>query len=345
MNLNFRSSLRGAGYAAFAGILCSLWLVASPAAKASDLTIRMAWYMPPHTAVAEQGNEIAQNIKSMSHGAITVQTYPSGSLLNESSIGQGIANNTANMGIWGMHWWSNKAPALEWDTIPFLVTDAHSLLKALHGKLGDDVNKILNHLGVEVIGWGFYGYAKSYVNTKHPIKRPSDLKGLKMRSEGRLSSHFLKSQGATPVAMDSSEVYTAMQRGALNGATSGLSSIISRKWYEVGKYITAIHYVPLVYPVQVNRSWWQGLTAKQRQTISKAVAATEGDDVSRIEKEFNHDIKLAKQHGDQVYRPSKADLKQWKQATRPLAEKNYLQHTGKQGQQILNDVKAAKSGG
>jgi TRAP-type C4-dicarboxylate transport system substrate-binding protein len=223
----------------------------STSAHASDLTVRLAWYMPPHTATDMQGVAIAKQIKALSHGKITVQTYPSGSLLKESNMAQGLANNTANMGIMAMHWWAKYEPALEWDTIPFLADDAGTLLKALHGKLGQDVNAHMMKHGVKIVGWGFYGYAESYVNTKHTIKTPSDLKGLKMRSEGKLSAKFLAAQGATPVAVDSSEVYTALQRGSLDGAVSGLSSIVSRKWFEVGHYITAIHYVPLIYPVQV----------------------------------------------------------------------------------------------
>ncbi len=307
-------------------------------ASAQDLTIRFAWYMPPHTATDMQGNAIAKNIQKMSDGKITVQTYPSGSLLNESNMGQGIANNTTNMGILGMHWWGNQEPALEWDTIPFLVTDAGDLLKLLHGSLGKDVNKILNKHNIEVVGWGFYGYAKSYINTKHAIKVPGDLNGLRLRSEGKLSAHFIKQQGATPVAMDSSEVYTALQRGTLDGAISGLSSFVSRKWYEVAKYMTAIHYVPLVYPIQANRDWWQGLTQEQRDIITKAIAKTEQANVQEIEKEFKRDIQTAQKAGDHVLQPSSDELKQWKEATFPLAKKNYLAQAGKQGQQILNDV-------
>ena len=319
----------------------AICLLGATTARASDLTVRLAWYMPPHTATAEQGQAFAKAISTMSGGKIKVETYPSGSLLKESNIAQGLTNNTANMAIFGMHWWAKYEPALEWDTIPFLANDADTLLKALHGKLGQDVNAHLNKHGVQVIGWGFYGYAESYVNTKHTLKVPGDLKGLKMRSEGKLSAKFLASQGATPVAVDSSEVYTALQRGSLDGAVSGLSSIVSRKWYEVGHYITAIHYVPLVYPVQVNLKWWKGLTQAQRDVISKAAVSTEEQAVANIEKEFNDDIALAKKHGNEVYRPSQAELKQWEDSAGALARKDYVAAVGGSGQQILDDVKAS----
>jgi TRAP-type C4-dicarboxylate transport system substrate-binding protein len=326
---------------AIAGAALMVWGVGVVPAKAADLTIRFAWYMPPNTATANQGNTVAKEIESLSHGKIRVETYPSGSLLKESNMAEGIANNTASMGIFAMHWWSKVEPSLEWDTIPFLVDDANALLTMLHGKLGEDVNKTLNKHGVQIIGWGFYGYAKSYINTKHPIKLPADLKDLRMRSEGKLSALFLKSQGATPVAVDSSEVYTALQRGTLDGGVSGLSSIVSRKWFEVGKYITAIHYVPLVYPIQANLQWWKGLTQEQRDIISKAASISEKLAAADIEREFNHDIDIARKNGNEVYRPTAAELQQWKEIAGSLAEKNYIAQAGEQGKQILDDVKAA----
>ena len=324
-----------------AGAALLVWGAGVIPARAQDLTIRMAWYMPPHTATANQGNTVAKQIESLSHGKIHVETYPSGSLLKESNIAEGVTNNTANMGIFAMHWWSKEEPSLEWDTIPFLIDDASDLLKALHGKLGEDVNKVLNKHGVVIIGWGFYGYAESYINTKHPIKLPSDLKGLRMRSEGKLSALFLKAHGATPVAVDSSEVYTAMQRGSLDGGVSGLSTIISRKWYEVGKHITAIHYVPLVYPIQANLQWWKGLTPQQRAVISKAVANTEKQAVDDIEKEFKKDIRIARQHGNQIYELTPAEMTQWKAVAEPLAEKDYLAESGATGKKIIAELKAA----
>ena len=326
-----------------AALAVAAMLLGAQSASAADLTIRLAWYMPPNTAVADQSQEIADKIESMSNGDIKVQTFPSGSLLKESNIGQGVANNTANMIISGMHWWSNQAPALQWDTIPFLVDDASDLLTKLHGPLGQDINRELNRFGTEIIGWSFYGYALSYINDKHPVKVPLDLKGLKMRSEGKLSAIFLKSQGATPVAMDSSEVYTAIQRGTLDGGVSGLSSIVSRKWYEVGKNVTAIRYAPLVYPIQVNRQWWMGLAAEQRNTIQQAVASTESDAVNEIESEFKHDIALMKKSGNQVYRPSDKELTVWQQATEAQARKNYLEDAGDKGQKFLHDVDASSN--
>jgi TRAP-type C4-dicarboxylate transport system substrate-binding protein len=113
---------------------------------------------------------------------------------------------------------------------------------------------------------------------------------------------------------------------------------VSRKWYEVAKYVTPIHYVPLVYPVQVNKQWWQGLTQDQRDLIKKAVASTEGDAVASIEKEFKDDIALLKKHGNKVHQPTDKELSKWKKATEKRARKNYLDQAGDTGKKILHDL-------
>jgi TRAP-type C4-dicarboxylate transport system substrate-binding protein len=98
-----------------------------------------------------------------------------------------------------------------------------------------------------------------------------------------------------------------------------------------------------VYPVQANLKWWESLTASQRRTISKAIAATEGMAVADIEKEYKEDIKIAREHGNEVYIPSAMDLAQWKSLAGTMAEKNYLKQTGAVGKQLLSDIKAAVS--
>jgi len=294
--------------------------------------------MPPHTAISDDANEIATQIEKLSNGKIKVLTYPSGSLLTETSTNNGLSNNTVNMALGGMRWWSSKIPALDWGTIPFMVNDAKDMVKALRGPAGTDINAQLNKFGVEMIGVTFYGYIKSFINTKRAIKSPSDLKGLTLRSEGKLAAMFLQSQGATPVAMDSSEVYTALQRGTLDGAMSGVTTFISRKWVEPAKYITAIRYVPQAYLVQVNKKWWEGLQSSQRKIIREAVAKVEVSAADRIDNDFDVAIANAKKAGAHVYVLKGTAREQWKAAAQPMAKKNFLESAGPLGQKLLDDI-------
>ena len=56
------------------GAIVMFWGTAAAPAIAQTLTVRFAWYMPPNTATARQGNTVAKEIETLSHGKIHVQT-------------------------------------------------------------------------------------------------------------------------------------------------------------------------------------------------------------------------------------------------------------------------------
>lgn len=71
-------------------------------------------------------------------------------------------------------------------------------------------------------------------NSKHPIEKPEDLKGLKMRIPGGdFFSAFYTAFGASPQAMSWSEVFTALQQGTIDGHDNSLSTINSANVQEV----------------------------------------------------------------------------------------------------------------
>jgi len=304
------------------------------AAQAAALDVRFSWYLPNTSSTGKEGFNVAKRIEKLSKGKINVKTYPAGSLLQEYQSAEGVQNNTANFVILGMHWWGGKIPALEWDTVPFLTNNVDILLKAFHGPLGEYINKLVEPHGVKFVGWSFYGYAFDYINTEHPIKVPTDFNGLRMRSQGSLSAMFLKQQGATTVGMDSGEVYTSLQRGAIDGAGSGVSDFVSRKWYEVAKYVTAIKYVPIVYPIMTNLKWWNGLTEEQRSIMTQAMRSAEADNLKGIEDEYTRVLATMREHGNEVYEPKGEEIKAWKKSYKPLLDE-YLRISGEEGKHII----------
>lgn len=306
-------------------------------ASAADLTVRFAWYMPAGTATDDQGNEIAKKIQEYSKGTIDVKTYPAGSLLTEKNMGDGIRNQTAQMGILGMHWWSNVEPSLQWDNIPFFLTDPDVGLKALHGTVGADIKKILARHNIAIVGWGYYGYGTSFINNKHAVRTPQDLSGLAMRGDGPLTSAFIQKFGGNPVALSSNEVYTALQRGTINGAASGLPSFVTRRWIEVAKHVTALQDLVFVYPIQANLAWWNSLTTDQRSVISKAVADTEEDNVKAIKAAWDKDLASLKAAGGDIVKPEGKELQAWKDGS-AFAKDWYIEHSGDDGKKFVADM-------
>lgn len=319
--------------------------VAAAANTPAKLHLTFAWYLPNTEPSAQQDIQAAKNIEADSNGAITVTTYPAGSLYTEGQMAEAIQNNSVNIGVVGLHWWGSQDPALAFDQIPFLfpggVDELHTLI---HGQLGQDVNTVLETHGVIVIGWGYYGYDGDIVNSKHAIANPSDLKGLKLRADGALPSHLFQMNGATPVSMSSNEVYTALQRGTIDGAISGMGSIVARKWYEVAKYVTAMKSGITLYPIYANLRWWNGLTADQRQVIQKAVGDTEQMNIQAVKDEYSNDVAAVQKAGDTLTAIEGSTRDAWIKADAPLKDV-YLSMAGSEGKMFLQDIANAANNG
>src|SRR3546814_12761518 len=83
-------------------------------------------------------------------------------------------------------------------------------------------------------------------NSKHPIRKPEDLKGLKIRVVGSpLFNDTFTALGANPTQMSWADAKPALTTGAVDGPENPLSIFPIAKVYEVGqKHLTPWHFTP-----------------------------------------------------------------------------------------------------
>lgn len=74
------------------------------------------------------------------------------------------------------------------------------------------------------------------IGTRKPVARFTDLKGMKIRSEGLVENEITKAAGAHPLTMPYGEVFTALQQGILDGYWLPPSPTYLARVYEVSKY-------------------------------------------------------------------------------------------------------------
>lgn len=80
---------------------------------------------------------------------------------------------------------------------------------------------------------------RNYANSKHPIKTPADLKGLKMRTvEDHVQMEQVKLHGGSPTPIPFMEVYTSLQTGVVDGTLNSISDLTNAKLNEKAKYMT-----------------------------------------------------------------------------------------------------------
>jgi len=133
---------------------------------------------------------------------------------------------------------NNIVPETLVPSLPFIFRDVTHMRKVLDGPIGDEILKALEAHGF--IGLAFYDAgARSFYNTKKPIRTPADMKGMKIRvQQSDLFVGMLQALGANATPMPYGEVYTALKTGLVDGAENNWPSYDTARHFEVAKYYT-----------------------------------------------------------------------------------------------------------
>jgi len=99
-------------------------------------------------------------------------------------------------------------------------------------------------------------------NNKKQVKNMEDLKGMKLATGQDIGLDTLEALGATPTYIASGEMYTALERGLVDGLATNWEKAFVFKEYEVTKYRTGgINMWVNVMPMYMNKSAWNELPA------------------------------------------------------------------------------------
>src|SRR5436853_1969637 len=123
--------------------------------------------------------------------------------------------------------------------LPFLFRNTAHMQKVIDGPIGQELlDKVTANEKAGLVGlcWMDAG-ARSFYNTKHPVKSIADLKGLKVRVIGNpMFVDMANALGANGVAMGYDQVFSALQTGVIDGAENNPPSFVFDNHYQVAKY-------------------------------------------------------------------------------------------------------------
>ncbi|GEM_PF-194171 len=270
---------------------------AKPAAGAgttggATMTIKFNHVVTRDTPKGRAADRFAELVKQNSNGRITVQVFPNSELYKDGEEIEALQQNAIQFIAPGTDKFGVLVPQWEATALPYLfLSDAagkkfiepgNPVAKELNEKLRD---KGMLGLGVWLNGW------KHFTDSKRPLIKPDDFKGLKFRTSGKPDEAFVKALGGSAQVMAFSEVFGALQQGVVDGQYNSWSNIYTQKFHEVQKYGTISRGGALLtYGVATNAKWWDGLDADTRKILTEAM-----DQATK----FNNQI--ADQDNDQAF--------------------------------------------
>ena len=298
------------------------------------VTLKMATALPSSHPLVKAMDVLKDKANEKSKGSVTIQIYPAGQLYNDKNMNDAIISGGIDMGLNTVGRWATIVPAMDIFDVPFIFPSYEKVDKAIDSGLGEKLGNELMKKGVRPLIWADYGFVQ-YANNKKLVKTPAEFDGLKIRGYSKYSAETIKAMGASSVTMGSSEVYMGIQRGTIDGQTSGTTAMRDRKMYEVHKYLTVTNHASPEFIVAINEKSYSKLNANQKKALD--AAAIEVRDMIRANAQAEDLKALAdlKAKGMEVYEVPENELQAWRDATKPVWDL-FIKENGKFGQELID---------
>ena len=190
---------------------------------------------------AEKFNEL---LKEKTDGDMSVRIFPNAQLTGGDQMKQAemVGRGALDFVVTSAINVTPLVPEMAVFSLPYLYSDYQDVDATTSGKPGARMEDIMVKHGIIVLAWGENGF-REVTNNVHPIKKPADLEGLKMRVAGPMYIDVMNALGANPQQMQWTETFSALQQGVVDGQENPIGAvIIPQRVYEVQKYLTTWHY-------------------------------------------------------------------------------------------------------
>ena len=299
------------------------------AVAASSDKIKFGHVAPPFHGQSKGVDAFAAYVKEKTNGRIDIATFPLGQLGGERSMAEQVQAGTLQMATITTAVLQNFVPQAAMLDMPFIFPDR----KTAYATLDDPEfqKKFFSYFpkkGFVAIGWNENEF-RDFTNNKRPVRKPEDIKGLKVRvMNSPVYLDTFKQLGASPVGIPFPEVYNALQTGVIDAQENPLLTSILMKFTEVTKNVTLTHHCLTECVIIVSPDYWETLSAADQQIFREA--AKVAIDTNRKENAQLHNklpksgISIAEycnKNGIEVIRLTPEERNQFKQAMVPVWDK------------------------
>ncbi|KYZ74790.1 ABC transporter substrate-binding protein [Anaerosporomusa subterranea] len=220
--------------------------------------------------------------------------------------------------------------------LPFLFASEKIVDSVLDGPFGQKMLDSLSANGLVGIMYMENGY-RQLTNSKHAVKTPDDIKGLKIRTmENPVHLAAWRKLGANPTPMPFSEVFNAMQQKTIDGQENPNTTNFLQKFHEVQKYTTVSNHVYTPFVIMYSKKLWDALPKEDQELLKKT-----GKEASKWQREHNRKVDAEaleglSKAGMTVTKLTPEQTKAFQDTTKDIA----AQFENDIGKDILAEVKA-----
>ncbi|HEX6144114.1 MAG TPA: TRAP transporter substrate-binding protein [Geminicoccaceae bacterium] len=230
-------------------------------ASAQEHTLRMQTIFAEQTPSGQLIAQFVEDIETMSGGRVDIEMFYSSSVVKSVETFDAAASGILDGDFTGAAYLTGKNPAFQFVGDPMGGYDTPWQLYAWFYQAGGQelAEKLYEPYNMELVGW-YIDSMESLSSTK-PVAGPADLKDWKFRSPPGLETEIFEKLGSSPIVMDFTEVFTALETGIIDGAdASSLPDNIGLGLLDIAKHATypGFHSMPADH-LAIRKDMWDSL--------------------------------------------------------------------------------------
>ncbi len=241
-------------------------------AAAADTVLRVSHQFPGGKGdVRDEMVQLMAREVAAADVGLKLQVYPGQSLFKAKEQWGALVRGRVDMISLPLDYASGRHPEFSATLMPGLVRNHERAQRLNDSEFMDMIKKVINDAGAKVLADAWL--AGGFASNKQCITSPDTVQGQTLRAAGPAFDEMLATAGASIASMPSSEIYTAMQTGVLDGANTSSGSFVSYRIYEQVSCLTAPGENALWFmyePVLISERSWNSLNAEQQAALTEA---------------------------------------------------------------------------
>jgi len=251
----------------------------------------------------------ADAVEKRTDGKVKITIYPNNALGSPPEVLEQNILGAVDMSLPTQGQLGKYSKKFNCVMLPFLYENYAHADKVLDGPFIKWAAPDLDKAGLVFLSnweWGF----RNLTNSKRPVNKPEDVKGLKIRTPPELPTQAaMEALGAVVATISFSELQMALKQGVVDGQENPIAVIYANKLYETQKYLTMTghNYNTMVHVI--SKKVWDKLTPDQ-QKIIKEESVKAGNYMRKAVRDGEaQEIAELKKLGVEVSTPDKAPFK------------------------------------
>ena len=284
---------------------------------------------------------IAKEAKAANVG-LEIQVYPGASLFKPNDQWNAMVNGQLDMSSFPLDYASGKVGAFSATLMPALVRNHDRAQRLNSSPFMKEIKAKIEKAGVVVLADAWL--AGAVASKKGCIRKPEDIKGLKIRSAGPTFAAMWQAAGASIVSIPSNEVYNALQTGVAEATDTSTGSFVSFRIYEQVKCITAPGDNALWFmyePVLMSKKSFDKLNKQQQDVLMKAGKKSEAFFNDASKKLDDNMVATFKKNNVEVATMTKEEFDAWVKIAQESSYKRFSSEVS-DGKKLIDAALAVK---